>query len=80
MLDDNNKVWMHYVGILAADAGAARFLSRYMRFLMIHRGYLKSVEVIDLQRYKLIKSSSRKLRQYVNERLHVPFVFLCCNN
>ena len=80
MWDDNNKVWMHYTDMLAADANAACFLSRYTRFLMLNRGYLKVVEVIDLQRYKLIRPSSRKLKQYVNERLNIPFVFVHCNN
>jgi len=76
----NDKVWMHYREVLASDKSSAFFLSRYMRHMLINRTYLQCAEIIDLQRYKLIKSSSRKMRQYVNEKLREPFIFLYCNN
>ncbi len=80
MWGNNNKVWMRYTGILACDECSALFLSRYIRFIIINRSYLAVAEVIDLQRYKIIKPSSRKLKQYVNEKLDSSFIFLNCNN
>lgn len=76
----NDKVWMRFREVLASDESSAYFLSCYMRHLLINRTYLEAAEIIDLQRYKVIKPSSRKMRQYVNEKLHEPFIFLCCNN
>lgn len=80
MWGDNNKLWMHYAGVLAADEQSARFLSRYIRFMAVNRTHLSALEIIDLQQYKIIKPSSRKLKQYINERLDTPFVFVHCRN
>ncbi len=80
MWGNNNKVWMRYTGVLACDDCSALFLSRYIRFITMNRYYLDTVEVIDLQRYRIIKPTSRKLKQYVNEKLNSPFIFLNCNN
>lgn len=76
----NDKVWMHYREVLASDKSSAFFLSIYMRHMLINRTYLQAAEIIDLQRYRLIKPSSRKMQQYVNEKLRKPFIFLYCNN
>lgn len=76
----DNKVWMHYTGILAADEQSAQFLSGYLRFMAIQCSYLSSAEVIDLQRYKVIKPPSRKLKLYVHEKTKEPFIFHHCNN
>lgn len=80
MWDDNNRLWMRYAGVLAADEPTARLLSHYMRFMAVSRTHLSTLEIIDLQHYKIIKPSSRKLKQYLSERLDTPFVFVHCKN
>ncbi len=76
----NNKVWTEYgSGLLAADRQSAAFLANYMRYTIISRSYLQVFEAIDLQKYKIIRSIP-KLKQAINERLDIPFVFLSCNN
>lgn len=80
MWSNNNKIWTHYhEGVLAADKDSAALLSRYMRYMLINRPYLSSVEVMDLQRYKKYKTP-RKVAQAINERLSIPFVFLTFKN
>jgi len=80
MWSDNNKVWVEYRrGLLAADVVSAAVLSDYIHYVIISHVHLKALEVIDLQKYKVIKTPG-KLRQAINERLQIPFVFLSCNN
>lgn len=80
MWGHNNKVWLAYKkGLLATNAESAAFLSGYLRNMLINRTYLTALEVLDLQKYKVVKSPP-KLKQAINERLEIPFVFLSCNN
>ena len=75
-----NKVWIKYSNeILAIDSSSARFLVDYLHFVLINRSHIPSHEVIDLQRYKIIREE-RKVRSAIREKLHVPFIFLSCNN
>lgn len=77
---NNKHIWLHYAkDILAADEGSARFLQRYLYFANIYRAHFSVMEVIDLQKYKIVRHP-RKVKQSVKERLHIPFVFLSCNN
>lgn len=74
MWSGSNKVWMHYLNdIIAADVASAVFLSSYMR-MMRGRGFAGCHEVVDLQRYKMIRAP-RKVQQAMRERTHLPFVF-----
>lgn len=74
MWSGSNKVWMHYLNdIIAADVASAVFLSSYMRQTR-GTGNSECHEVVDLQRYKMIRSPS-KVTQAMRERLHLPFVF-----
>lgn len=76
----NNKTWTQFIsGISASDEATAHFLWRYTRYLIVNRAQLAAMEVIDLQKYKIIKHP-RKVRQAFNDRLHIPFVFLSCKN
>ena len=80
MWQDSNHIWFHYsTGILASDDVSAMFLQRYMQFLTINRAHFSVMEVMDLQKYRLIKDI-RKVKKAVNERLSIPFVFLACRN
>lgn len=80
MWQDNNHIWFHYSpGILASDDMSARFIQRYMKFLIINRAHFSVMEVMDLQKYRVIKDI-RKVKKAVNKRLTIPFVFLSCRN
>ncbi len=74
------KTWIHYRNdIVASDVNTAIFLSAYLRQVSIHRLYTNTMEIADLQRYKLIKQS-RKVGIAVRERLGIPFVFAINKN
>jgi len=81
MWSGHNKVWLHYVkNIIAADVYSAVFLASYIRYTDISHNYLSSIEIIDLQKYKVIKQQS-KVRLALEERCDdVPFVFAVGKN
>ena len=80
MWSGQNKVWMHYLNdIIAADVASAVFLSTYMRIALRGRSNPIYHEVVDLQRYKLIRSP-KKVRAALINRADVPFVFVLNKN
>jgi len=75
-----NNVWLHYVkNIIAADVSSAVFLASYLRHASISKNYADALEVIDLQKYKVIRQPS-KVRQALRDRINVPFVFVTGKN
>jgi len=75
-----NNVWLHYVkNIIAADVSSAVFLASYLRYTGIRKDYVSSLEIVDIQRYKMIKKAD-KVRAALNERMHLPFVFVIGKN
>lgn len=75
MWSGKDKIWSRYnKDILAADSDAALYLRQYLRKVRTKRLYIATIEVIDLQRYKVYKSSV-KVKRCLNERLDIPFVF-----
>lgn len=71
---------MHYVkDIIAADVYSAVFLASYLRQVAITKSYVPALEVIDLQKYKVIKET-KKVSQALRERMSVPFVFVVGKN
>ncbi len=75
-----NNDWLHYVkNIIAADVHSAVFLASYLRYTGNSKNYASSLEVIDLQQYKVIRQP-HKVRVALRERLHIPFVFVVCKN
>lgn len=80
MWHGEDKLWLHYrEDIIAADVSEGIFLADSLRYIAINKIYLSSLEVIDLQKYKVIKNPL-KLRSVLKERLHIPFVFAVCRN
>ena len=80
MWQGQDKTWLHYVkDIIAADVYSAVFLASYLRQTSIKRSYIPALEVIDLQKYKVIKDV-RKVRAALKERLNIPFVFVVGKN
>jgi hypothetical protein len=75
-----NKVWLHYVkNIIAADLSSAVFLASYLRHTSITKDYTASLEIIDLQKYKIITQPA-KVRRSIKDRMHIPFVFVVGKN
>jgi hypothetical protein len=75
-----NNTWMHYVkNIIAADVTSAVFLASYLRYSGVSKNYTSSLEVIDLQKYKVIKKTD-KVRVALRDRVKLPFVFVVCKN
>lgn len=80
MWHGDNKVWLHYLkNIIAADIYSAVFLASYLRHIGIHKKYIPSLEIIDLQKYKVIKKEGL-VRAALKDRIHIPFVFVVCKN
>lgn len=75
-----DKVWMHYINdIIAADVYSAVFLATYMRQTVLTKQYINFLEIIDLQKYKVIRSFP-KVRSAIKERSKIPFVFVVSKN
>jgi len=75
-----NKTWLHYIkNIIAADVSSAVFLAAYIRHCTISKNYTSSLEIIDLQKYKVIKQDA-KVRIALRERINIPFVFVIGKN
>lgn len=80
MWSGQDKVWVHYVKhIIAADVTSAAFLGIYIRQMSLTKAYIPCLEVIDLQKYKIIKEK-KKVRKTLSERGTTPFVFVVCKN
>ena len=80
MWSGSNKVWLqHRKDIIAADATEGRFLADYLRFMTMSRSYVSNIEVVDLQRYRVIKET-KKVRIALARRFDVPFVFITGKN
>ena len=80
MWKGQDKTWLHYVkDIIAADVYSAVFLASYLRQTAIRKSYLSALEVIDLQKYKVV-TEARKVNATLKERLNIPFVFVVGKN
>ncbi len=66
-------------GMVACDLRAALHLSHFVRHMTYNKTYLSSLEGIDLQRYKKLKTPVQ-LKQALSERRDTPFVFIYCKN
>jgi hypothetical protein len=79
-MEGENNVWLHYVkNIIAADVPSAVFLASYLRYTSISKDYAASLEVFDLQKYKVIKKAN-KVRITLRDRMNIPFVFVVGKN
>ena len=75
-----NNLWLHYVkNIIAADLTSAMFLASYLRRSQLTKTYVSSLEIIDLQKYKVI-TQENKVKVALRERINIPFVFVACKN
>jgi hypothetical protein len=80
MWGNQHKTWRNYShSIIASDEFSARFLTDYLRFSALQKRYAKHIEVIDLQRYKVI-SDAKKVKMALKEKANTPFVFVVGKN
>lgn len=76
------KNWVqleHVKNVKAADISSAIYLAGFLRSLSHSRRYADSLEIADLQRYKMI-TNSRKVRTVLAKKAGEPFVFVLCKN
>ncbi len=77
---NRDRVWMHYVkNIVAADMSSAVFLASYLRRIGITRDYAATLEVYDLQRYRVIRNTL-KVKVALKEKRNKPFIFVAGKN
>jgi len=75
-----NNVWLHYLkNIIAADVSSAVFLASYLRHSAVSKSYACCLEVIDLQKYKVVTQQA-KVRIALRDRVKIPFVFVVGKN
>jgi hypothetical protein len=80
MWSGHDKVWLHYLkDIIAADIYSAVFLASYLRYTGMNKSYISTLEVIDLQKYKVIRQKA-KVRKSLKEKKGMPFIFVICKN
>jgi len=80
MWSGQDKVWVHYVKhIIAADINSAALLGIYLRQMSLTKAYIPYLEVIDIQKYKVVKDKL-KVRKALRDRADMPFVFVVCKN
>ncbi|MCD6064065.1 MAG: hypothetical protein K0R82_1976 [Flavipsychrobacter sp.] len=80
MWSGQDKVWTHYThNVMAADAIDAHLLVKYLNQVTLQRLFLSTVEVIDLQRYKILKQPG-KIHNAFQSRIHLPFIFIAAKN
>ena len=80
MWSRQNKVWVQYTNnVMAADAIDASFLIKYLHQVALQRSFLSAMEVIDLQRYKIIKRPAL-IHNALQDRMHLPFIFIVSGN
>lgn len=75
MWSRKHEIWKRYhEDVLAMDNYDAFFLSAYIRHANLHRIDAHVTEVIDLQRYRLIRKPGL-VRSALREKKHEPFIF-----
>ncbi|RYE26068.1 MAG: hypothetical protein EOP51_01905 [Sphingobacteriales bacterium] len=80
MWSKQHKVWIQFRGdILATDKEEGQFLATHLRASAIARTYVGSLEIIDLQKYRLI-TRTVKVKIALRERMDTPFVFAVGKN
>lgn len=80
MWSRKNKVWFQYrKDIIAADKADGIFLADYLKYTAVTRSYIHSLEVADLQRYKVLKHPG-KVKSALTTRFDTPFIFILGKN
>lgn len=60
MLDKSIQNWHHFPGgIMARTARDADYIYQYLTLVRYSRSYLKSMEIHDFQRYKVVRKAGK---------------------
>jgi hypothetical protein len=80
MWSDKDKVWTHFrMDILSTSKEDGSFLANYLRYSGMQKLHTPTLEIVDLQRYKII-SQQKKVGIALRERTDTPFVFVIGKN
>lgn len=80
MWQGQDKVWLQFRrDILATDIPSGTFLADYLRHIGIHNLHANYLEIVDLQKYKVIRTPN-KIRAALRDRAFVPFIFVVGRN
>lgn len=80
MWGGKNKIWQEYNrGIIATDAYTSVFLAAYLKHAVIQRLHTWQMEVVDINKYKVIKKPAKVYRA-MREQIGEPFVFVIGKN
>lgn len=75
-----DRVWIQYLkNIGATDSSSAKFLELYLKRISISKEYMPTLEIFDLQQYKVIKNTA-KIKNALREKIKTPFIFVSCKN
>ncbi len=60
MFQRSKRIWKQYTqNISAVNHQEALYLLHYLTFMQITRNYLNFIEIIDLQRYRIVKDKKK---------------------
>jgi len=80
MWSGKNKVWTHFrMDILSTSKEDGTMLANYLRYSGMQKLHTSALEVIDLQRYKII-SQKTKVNIALQNRTDTPFIFIIGKN
>jgi len=75
-----DRIWIQYLkNIMATDSSSARFLELHAKRTSISGEYASSLEIFDLQQYKVIRVAA-KVRNALRDKGRKPFIFVACKN
>jgi hypothetical protein len=77
---NKERVWKRFAGnAVATDEAEAVFLAGFVKDVEIKRIFLRTIEVADLQHYRLLKAG-RKVDKVLSVKKRDPFVFVLHKN
>lgn len=77
----DEKIWLHFPqDIIASGGNEANYLAWFLRWTCVSRTYLRYLEVIDLQRYRLITRRNKIYSIIRNDRSDQAFIFIINKN
>ncbi len=74
---NHHHTWYSYPpDILVTSDEEGRFLTRFLKECLLKRNHLVTMEIVDLQSYRLIRNPG-KIQSFLMEKNKDPFQFLC---
>lgn len=77
----DEKIWLHFPqDIIASGGNEASYLAWFLRWTYVSRTYLRCLEVIDLQRYRLVTRKNKIYSIIRDDRADQAFIFIVNKN